>query len=123
MLYQLPLLILLLGFTLALESCETVQVQNRTACFVNGQLSLGATCANTVGGPIITQLTTEQALEMLEASPAHPPGVFQSAADYGEETTELEIACRILGNNCSYALQSTIDNHKLILSKLNALQK
>jgi hypothetical protein len=55
-------------------------------------------------------------------TPAHPPGVFQSASDYGEETTELETACRLLKNDCSYALQSTIENHKKILKQVQSFQ-
>lgn len=88
---------------------------------MNGLISLGSTCANTVGTSITNQLSVNQTLDMLEARPAtqdlpaHPPGVFQSADDYGEETTELEVACRLLGNNCSYALQTTVSNHKKIL--------
>jgi hypothetical protein len=118
---------LLIGSTLALSACETVQVKNRTACFVNGEISLGSTCSNTVGTETTTQLDTESTLDVLEAraattsTPAHAPGVFQSAADYGEETTELETACRLLGNDCSYELQSTIQTHHTILKKLKAL--
>lgn len=69
------------------------------------------------------QLTPEETLDMLEArpavqnKPAHPPAVFQSADDYGEETVELETACRLLGDSCSYELQSTIENRKEILKK------
>jgi hypothetical protein len=103
-------------------------IENRTSCFVNGVISLGSTCANTVGTSTTTQLDTEQTLDMLEARPAvsplpaHPPAVFQSAADYGEQTTELETACRLLGNECSYALQSTIANHKKILKQVQSFK-
>jgi hypothetical protein len=118
--------ILLLLFTLALSACQTITIQNRTACFVNGVISLGSTCANTVGTSTTTQLTTEQTLDVLEARPAvsplpaHPPAVFQSAADYGEDTVELETACRLLKND--YELQSTIANHKKILEQVQSLK-
>ena len=103
-------------------------IKNRTAYFVNGQLSLGATGANTVGTPTDFQITTAQALDVLEAraaedgTSAHPPGVFESAADYGEETAELEMACRLLSDNCSFSLQSTVQNRKRIIEKLNAFK-
>ncbi len=120
--------ILLIGFTLALSSCESVQIKNRTAYFANGELSLGATGANTVGTPSSFQITTEQALDILEAraatssTPAHAPGVFESASDYGEETTELETACRLLKDNCSYALQTTVQNRKQIVKQLDDMK-
>lgn len=120
-------LILLVGCTQALEGCQSIVVQNRTSCFINGEISLGSTCANTVGASVTTQLTIDQTLDLLEARPAldqlpaHAPAVFQSAADYGEETIELETACRLLGNSCSYALQSTVKNHKKVLQAVKAL--
>lgn len=114
-------LILLTGSTLALSSCETLTIQNRNPCFVNGVISLGSTCANTIGPIVIEQKTVTETLELLEARPDHPPAVYQSAQDYGEETVELETACRILGDKCSYALQSTIKNRKKILKALESL--
>lgn len=92
---------------------------------MNGVISLGSTCGNTVGDPTTWHLTTQETLDLIEArpemggKPAHPPGVFQSANDYGEETTELEIACRLLGNDCTYELQTMITNRRLLLNSLS----
>lgn len=81
------------------------------------------------------QLSVQETLDLLESRPevpnptdpsktvpAHPPGVFQTADDYGEETTELEVACRLLGKHCSYALQTTIATHKAILQQLSTFK-
>lgn len=87
-------------------------------------ISNGATCANTVGPSQNWQIGMSEAIDMLEArqatstTPAHPPAVFQSAEDYGEETTELEIACRLLGDSCTYELKTTINNRKQMLQKM-----
>lgn len=118
---RLQLLILLIGFTLS--ACQTVTIKNRQPCFVNGVVTNGSTCADTVTDTKTWQLTEQQTLNMIEArdantSPdgiAHPPGIFQTAADYGEETTELEEACRLLGSNCKKDLQDTIAARKQIL--------
>lgn len=125
---------MLAGFAQALSGCQTITIQARNPCFVNGEISLGATCANTITSET-TQLTTAQALDMLEARPArpdpdhpdqtlpaHPPGVFQSADDYGEETTELETACRLLGGDCSYALRATVATHKKVMELSRAVK-
>lgn len=68
----------------------------------------------------------QEALDMLEARPdggadhpAHPPAVFESAKDYGEETVELESACRLLGDKCTYQVVQHIEARRQIL---NALQ-
>lgn len=73
-------------------------------------------------------------LDMLEARPevtpspgasplpAHAPAVFQSADHYGEETVELETACRLLGNNCTYELQQLIQIHHAMLEQMDALK-
>ena len=114
-------LIFLTSFTLALSGCVYLTIQARTPCFVNGELSLGSTCANTITG-VTSQLTTEQSLDMIEArpataeTPAHPPAIYQSAYDYGVETNELDIACRLLKSECSYELKATIENRKKIVS-------
>jgi hypothetical protein len=120
-------LILLIGFTPALLSCQHVTIKNRQPCFVNGIISQGATCANTVTDHTTWQISTQQVLDILEARPvngnipAHPPGVFQSADDYGGETTELDIACRLLGDDCSYELQQMIESRKQMLDRARAM--
>lgn len=118
---QLKLTLLLSLCIPALSGCESVQIKNRLACAVNGSISLGSTCAETVTSKP-SQLSMDQTLEMIEAQPNHPPAVFQSAADYGEETTELEVACRILGNDCTYELQNTIKTRKALLEKMKDLK-
>lgn len=129
----LRLLILLSLFTLGLSACVSLAIQNRTAYAVNGDLSNGATGADTINENTC-QLTVDQTLDTLEARPsplpdpchsgaviqAHPAAVFQSAADYGTETVELDQACRDLGNDCSYALQQTIKRRKMFLTNLQA---
>lgn len=91
---------------------------------MNGVISLGSTCANTEGPSTTTQNDTDGTLDILEAriatstTLAHAPAIFESADDYGEETTELETACRLLGNNCSYQLQMMVDNRKTISEQL-----
>ena len=107
-----------------LSGCDSVEIKDREACYVNGRVSLGATCASTVGDRYVRQVPYADTLKMLEArpaeggNPAHAPAVFQTADDYGEETIELETACRILGDNCTYELQTSIDNRKATLHAL-----
>lgn len=55
---------------------------------------------------------------MLEATSTKPPAVFQSGPDYGEETLELEEACRLLGNLCTYEMKATIATHVAVLKRL-----
>lgn len=123
--------LLLSSFILALSGCQTVTIKNRTACTVNGAIFRGATCAETITGKT-SQLSPDDVVKMLEleapnpnANPpvkGHAPAIFQTADDYGEETTELQVACRLLGDSCSYELQTTIENRKKILEKAKAAQ-
>jgi hypothetical protein len=62
----------------------------------------------------------DETLSMLEGSSEIPPAVFQSAADYGEETVELETACRLLKNKCTFEMHSTIAAHKRIIEAAKA---
>lgn len=56
-------------------------------------------------------MTLEEYIEFLEAqpeTPEHPAkaaAVCMSAIDFGNMKTELETACRMLGNRCSYAVR------------------
>jgi hypothetical protein len=122
-----------------LTACETITIKNRTAYTANGVLSQGATCSDTINDNT-QQVTMDQALDVLEARPsplpdpchsgsvmpAHPAAVFEPAADFGTETEELEQMCRMLGNDCTYAVKQTISRRRQILSqslgKLNSDQ-
>lgn len=64
----------------------------------------------------------DESLDMIESRPEHPPSVFESADDYGEETIELQEACRMLGKSCSYELKKTIENRNKMLEALEALK-
>lgn len=88
---------------------------------MNGLISRGATCAETITG-VTSQLTMGQTLDALEAQPGKPPAIWQSADDYGEETTELQVACRILGDSCSYELKQMIEKRKDLLERAKAIR-
>lgn len=117
---SLPLLAILLSGCI-LSACETLTLQNRTACFVNGELSLGATCAGTISGQT-SQLSTQDTISMLEAGPNHAPAVFQSADDYGEETVELSTACRMLGDDCTDSIKTLISQRNKLMDRLRAVK-
>ncbi len=123
------LLISPLWFIAALNGCGSITIENTSACAVNGKLSLGATCANTLGPVTSVQITLEQALDILEArpatgsAPAHPSGVFQSAADYEKDSVEIQEMCRMLGNKCSYAVQQIIMGRQLLLDAAKAASR
>ncbi len=121
-----PRLILLSWCIAALSSCGSITIENTRSCAVNGKLSLGATCANTLGPVTSVQITLEQALDVLEArpatgaTPAHPAGIFQSAADYEKDSVEIQEMCRMLGKKCSYAVQQIIAGRQLLLDAAKA---
>lgn len=80
-------------------------------------------CSNTVGQPNPTVWDMKAAVQMLDELPADPvhhkpyraPAIIESAEDFGEETAEIETACRILGKDCTYELQQVIHNRKLLV--------
>jgi hypothetical protein len=109
---------LLLLLTLKLSACQSVTIKEKTFCTVAGQLIDGAFCSHQIE-PGTFDLTAEQLIAFLEAAPAVPAtattpaipakgaGVVMSLDDFTEYQTELETACRILGKNCSEALQNS----------------
>jgi hypothetical protein len=113
---------------MALSGCETVQITARHPCALNQTFALGATCADTISS-VTNQITEADAIAMLQAqqavtnpdgstTPAHAPAIFQSADDYGTETIEMDTACRLLGNNCSYELEQTVRTRKDFLVQI-----
>lgn len=109
-----------------LSGCEHLTIHNRFPCAVNGKISRGMTCSNTVGDPSPTQHTMDEAIQMIEEIPAsdgvayRAPAVIESAKDYGEETDELNVACRLLGKSCTYELQSSVKNRQEFLRRIGA---
>lgn len=120
------MILLSLSTLVLLSACETITIKNRTPCAVNGVLSRGMTCANTVGAPNPSQHTMDEAIQMIEEIPAsdgvayRAPAVIESAKDYGEETDELNVACRLLGKSCTYELQSSVKNRQEFLRRIGA---
>lgn len=86
----------------AVSGTACVTVPNTTVCTVPGQLSAGMNCAETLSDKT-SELNFDQALDFLESG-----AICQSAADWGKQKTALELACRQLGNRCTYEVKAAL---------------
>lgn len=103
---KLPYLLLLWFLN---SSCVTIS--DATFCAVAGDLSSGGICSHLLT-PATSDLTEDQFLTFLEASPTKAAAICMSAQDFGTLKTELELACRELGSSCSYQTQAVIKKMK-----------
>ncbi len=123
-----PTLLLLFALTVLESGCIMghIVVPNTEACSVAGVFSAGGFCAETISGKT-RDLTMNEYLDFLEAQPERPDpfnegktlparagAICQSTSDWNEQKTALEVACRILGKNCTYELEQTIKNMQLL---------
>lgn len=129
----------LLGLSLSSLSfigsgCDSIEIKDKVTCSVSGSLARGATCTHTLTGDI-SYKSFEEYLDWLEAKPERPdpshPGALlpahgaalaMSSKDWGEFKTELEIACRLLKNRCSYEMKQAIVNLEKILQNQSSFQ-
>jgi hypothetical protein len=116
-------------------SCATdgVVVPNTEACTVAGVIAAGAICAETITGKT-RDMSMDEFFDFLEPREEQPdptnPGhtlssrggaICQSVDDWNSQKTALEIACRILGKNCTYEIKQAIEGMNAV-SMLNEKQ-
>lgn len=128
---RLALWLSLFLFTAELSGC--IQIVDTIACSPAGEVSAGGLCAHTLTGATLT-LSFNEFVDFLEPQaartcavvpgmqvcadnqsagpsvslPARAGAISMSALDWDTETTELETACRELGDRCSESTQQTL---------------
>jgi len=113
------LLLVLFSFA-GCDPGESIEIKDGTTCAVAGKLSAGLNCAH-LRSDATFELDFNHAIEFLEARPERPdpdhPGqtlpakgaaICLPSADYATVATELELACRLLGKQCTYETQKLI---------------
>ena len=103
-----------------------IVIPNTEACTAAGILSAGAICAETLTNKA-RDLTFDEYLDFLEPQvkrpdPAHPGeflparggAICQSVDDWNAQKTALELACRVLGKNCTYQMHQILDSMEWI---------
>ena len=95
---------------LVLAASGCVHVQDAQTCAVAGVLSAGGICSHLLT-PETSDMTFEQFVAFLEADPATGKGaaICMSATDWNNMKTELEQACRELGNSCSLSTRRLLN--------------
>lgn len=121
---------LILFAFMALSGCRAgkIIVPNTEACTVAGVVGAGAICAETITG-ITRDMTVDEFFDFLEPKEEHDdvPGragaVCQTADDWNDQKTALEMACRILGKSCTYELKQVIKNMGALAQKAKVLNE
>lgn len=99
--------------SLLVLGCACIQIQNKNFCSVAGTLSGGAFCVESLTG-VQSDLTFEETVKFLEASDARGAAVFMSLDDFTKFKTELEQACRELGDRCKKEVKEAMERVDVI---------
>lgn len=121
---------LILCAFVVLSGCRgsKIVVPNTEACTVAGIVGAGAICAETVTG-VTRDMTMDEFFDFLEPKEEHDdiPGragaVCQSADDWNDQKTALEMACRVLGKKCSYEIRQVVKNMKMLAQRAKVLNE
>lgn len=121
--------LILLGLTW-LASCAGIKIKDSKVCAVAGVMSAGMDCAHTLNDKTY-EINLDETIAFLEpkdtvkdkngkiVSQARGAAMCQSAADWNQQKTDLEEACKILGSACSFEMQQTIS---IVTKNLDGLQ-
>lgn len=114
----------------SLVNCTGLKIKDTKVCAVAGVMSAGMDCAHTLT-PDTSSMLLDQTIEFLEpreaiknkkgqvVTPARGAAMCQSAADWNEMKTEMEEACKMLGDSCSLEIKEAIQS---VTNNLDGLQ-
>ena len=115
---------------MVLNSCKELKIENTELCSVAGVLSAGMDCANTHNKQT-REMNLSETIDWLQASdevkdkngkviqPKKGAAVCQSAEHFNSFKTSLEVACKMLGSNCSYEIKEAIKGISDATNKIN----
>lgn len=104
---------------LLLSACAGVKVKDKEICAVAGIIGAGANCAHTLTDET-REMTVDEFIYWLEPQEDRGPAMCMSGKHLVDFKSELEQACKILGDKCR---KEDVRALELAASRVRALQK
>lgn len=113
---KLSLLILCVTVPLLSGCPEDIVIPNTTLWTIPGQIADGM-IGHETNTSVLKEINYDEVIKFLEpqVEPQRAGAICQTAADANKIKTILEIACRDLGDHCTYEMHQTITALKEVL--------